>query len=194
MADDATITVKGLNQLLGELRDFSDKFQEHALKGACAKACSVLRQEAIRLAPEWEEAVSAGHPPAGTLKKSIYQTRWTSQCGRGREVWFVGVRKGKRFRHMGKTAGKHGPMQGINRDAFYAAWIEYGHYTRVPAAMTKTAKAAGRALGVATYVAPHPFMRPAFEMKKNEATQVMRDYIAKALKSVTSENVYLKAA
>jgi HK97 gp10 family phage protein len=46
-----------------------------------------------------------------------------------------------------------------NLDAYYATWVEYG-----------TQKMGAR-----------PFMRPAFETKKLEAVEVMRDYIAERL-------------
>lgn len=194
MADGASLTVPGLDAMVREIQGFAPALREKLLKGACATGCSVLRAEAVRRAPEYEEDVPVGHPPAGTLKKAIYQTRWTDKCTNQAEVWFVDVRKGKRFRHTGKTSSAAGPTQGVNKDAFYASWVEFGHYTRSPKGITKVAKAAARALGVATYVPPHPFMRPALETKKGEALEAMRQYLAQRLPLMTAANHYLKAA
>lgn len=184
--DGATASVQGLEQVMREMYALAPALRDRVLKGMCATGASVLRQEAIKRAPMYEEAVAAGHPPPGTLKKAIYQARLVDKCTATQEVWAVDVRKGKKFRSMGKA--------GVNRDAYYAGWVEFGHFTRVPHAMTKTARAAGRALGVAQYVAPQPFMRPAFETKKSEALRAMQEYAEKHLSYATQMNTYLKAA
>ena len=194
MADGASMTIEGLDAMVREIQGFAPALRAKLLKGACASACSVLRQEAVRRAPVYEEAVPAGHPPGGTLAKAIYQTRWVDKCTDQAEVWFVDVRRGKRFRNTGRTVGPMGPTQGVNKDAFYASWVEFGHYARGPKGLTKVAKAAARALGVARYVPPHPFMRPAFESKKGAAMEAMRQYLAQHLPLMTAANHYLKAA
>lgn len=184
--DGATARIDGLDQAIKELYALAPSLRDRVLKGMCATGASVLRQEAISRAPEYTEEVSKGHPPGGTLKKAIYQARLVDKCTATQEVWAVDVRRGKKFQATGKAA--------VNRDAFYASWVEFGHYTRVPKAMTKTAKAAGRALGVASFVPPHPFMRPAFELKKSAALQAMQEYAQKHLAYATEMNRFLKAA
>jgi len=182
--------VDGLDQLIQELQDLAPALREHVLKGACATACSVLRKEAIRRAPQYTGDVAQGHPPPGTLKKAIYQTRMVNKCDATHEVWAVNVKRGSRTISKGKNAGQ----KTNDRDAFYALWVEFGHYASAPHAMTKTAKAAGRALGVAKFIPAHPFMRPAFEAAKGSAMTAMQQYIADHLLFATAANRYLKAA
>jgi hypothetical protein len=193
MADGASASIPDLNRMVAEIQGFAPAIRERLLKGGCATAASVLRVEAVRRAPVYDEVVPKGHPPAGTLAKAIYQARWPDKCTSTTEVWFVDVKKGKRFRNVGRNTSRFGPVQ-TNFDAFYASWVEYGHFTRAPSGITKTAKAAARALGVTTFVPPHPFMRPAFEAKKGAALEAMRLYLAQKMPVATVSNLYLKAA
>jgi HK97 gp10 family phage protein len=189
MSDGITISFTGLDEMLRELRELPAKMQQNVIRGAAAKGASVLRLEAVTRAPDSASSgpvmPAKGHPPPGTLKRAIYQTRVPSQCTATREVFRVDVRRGKK---ASKSAG--GKSSSV--DAFYASWVEYGHYARVPHAMTKTAKAAGRALGVAKWVPAHPFMRPALQAKSNEAIEAMRAYIAQQLPLAGAAARYLK--
>lgn len=186
MADEITIELEGLDGLLAELRAFPQAVQARVLRGAAATGASVIRKEAILRAPVSTGPVEAGHPPPGTLKKAIYQVRMLQECTPTREVFKVGVRRGKRARSVGKS--------GANLDAFYASWVEFGHFARVPHEMTKTAKAAGRMLGVAKWVPAKPFMRPAIQAKGEDALMAMRDYIQQNLSLATTAMRYLRAA
>jgi HK97 gp10 family phage protein len=185
MTDSVSLQVKGLDQLLAELQALPQALQTRVMKGAVATGASVIRKKAIALAPLYTGDMEAGHPPPGTLKKAIYQTRLPQACTATREVWKVDVRRGKKARSVGK--------KGANLDAFYASWVEFGHYTRVPHEMTKTAKAAGRALGVAKWVPPRPFMRPATAMASGEALAAMRDYLQKNLRLAVTAMRFVKA-
>lgn len=186
MVDSVTVQVTGLDQLLRDLKAFPAAVQKRVLKGAAATGASVLRKEAIQRAPVSTGKVEEGHPPPGTLKKAIYQTRLVQECTPTREVFKVGVRQGKRAQSVGK--------KGANLDAYYAKWVEYGHFARVPHEMTKTAKAAGRMLGVARWVAPHPFMRPAIAAKQGDALRAMQEYIRNQMPLATAALQYLRAA
>ena len=186
MTDSVTIQFKGLEGLLSNLKQFPQQVTTRVLKGAAATGASVIRKEAIVRAPVSTGPTEQGHPPPGTLKKAIYQVRLTQECTPTREVFKVGVRRGKRAQSVGK--------KGANLDAFYASWVEYGHFARVPHAMTKTAKAAGRMLGVAKWVPAHPFMRPAIQAKQAEALRAMQDYILKQMPLATAALQYLHAA
>lgn len=191
MSDGITLTFPGLDELLRELRQLPQNLQQRVMKGAVATGASVIRLEAIRLAPDWAEdgpvkPLPPGHPPPGTLKKAIYQTRLPSECTPTREVWKVDVRQGKRAQ-----ATKRGGRT-VNLDAYYATWVEYGHFVRVPFEMTKSAKAAGRALDVAKYVPAHPFMRPAVATKSQAALDAMQAYIAKNLPLAVAGMRYLQ--
>ena len=161
MADSVSMEVRGLSELTANLRAMPQAMQTRILKGMVATGASVIRKEAIERAPQYTGTVQAGHPPPGTLKRAIYQTRLVAQCTPTLEVWLVSVRKGKNQQNAGPNHGDAGPMQ-TNRDAYYATWIEYG-----------TVKMAAR-----------PFMRPAFEAKKQEASNAMRDYVAGHLPAI----------
>jgi HK97 gp10 family phage protein len=184
MTDSVSLKVKGLDALLAELTTLPQALQTRVMKGAVATGASVIRKKAIDLAPQYTGPVSAGHPPPGTLKKAIFQTRVTSACTPTREVWKVDVRRGKAARSVGK--------KGTNLDAFYALWVEFGHYTRVPHEMTKTAKAAGRALGVAKWVPPHPFMRPAVALASASAFDAMRGYLQNNMRLAVAAMQFVK--
>jgi len=184
MTDSVTVKVKGLDALLAELQTLPQALQTRVMKGAVATGASVIRKKAIALAPQSTGSVSEGHPPPGTLKKAIYQVRLSQACTATREVWKVDVRRGKKARSVGK--------KGTNLDAYYALWVEFGHYARVPHEMTKTAKAAGRMLGVAKWVPPRPFMRPAVATSSQEALAAMRDYLNNNLRLAVTAMQFVK--
>jgi HK97 gp10 family phage protein len=184
--DKTTVDLSDFQALIGELQRVPAAMRERVLRGAAATGASVIRKEAILRAPQFTGEVSAGHPPPGTLKRAIYQARLSQECTSTREVFKVGVRRGKKARSFGKT--------GENRDAFYAFWVEYGHFTRVPHDMTKTAKAAGRALGVAKFVPPQPFMRPAVQAKSQDAIRAAREYVLNQIPLALTATRFLKAA
>lgn len=184
MADGVTMTLSGLSELTAALRTMPQAVQTRVLKGAVATAASVIRKEAIARAPQYTGDVADGHPPAGTLKKAIYQTRLVRECTPTREVWLVSVRKGNKFRNAGRKTSKFGPTQGQNLDAYYATWIEFGHYTRAPKSAGKGIAARRRAMSSgsvliagAHWVLPQPFMRPAFETQKTYAVSAMQQYL-----------------
>lgn len=197
VADQITLNFPDMRAMLTEMALLPQVVRQRIAKGAVASAASVIRKAAIDLAPEWTGDVGAGHPPPGTLKRAIYQARLVDQCTPTVEVWAVDVRAGKQFRHMGSVSGSAGPTQGINRDAFYARWVEYGHYTRTPgmtSAQHRRARSGVDLYTGATWVAARPFMRPAFESNKDEAIRVMEDYIRTNLAAATAANRFLRAA
>lgn len=164
----SSVEVRGLDELLRKLRALPEAVQTKLVRRACASAVAVIKNEAIRLAPEWTGPVSKGHPPPGTLKNAIYRTRMSADCTPTLEVWKVSVRKGN-------LAAKSG------KDAYYATWVEYGHYARVS---DKVLGRRNRRAAASLYVLPHPFMRPAFESTKLAAIEVMREYVAANLPDV----------
>jgi HK97 gp10 family phage protein len=184
MADSVTVEIAGLDGLLRDLKAFPSSIQKRVLKGAAATGASVLRKEAVTRAPISTGKLEEGHPPPGTLKKAIYQVRLNQECTPTREVFKVGVRRGKRTKKNGTAYV----------DAYYAKWVEFGHYARVPHELTKSAKAAGRALGVAKWVAPHPFMRPAIAAKQADALRAMQEYIRDQMSLATAALQFLHAA
>lgn len=194
MSDSVKAEIVGVQELMAELRRLPEVLQQKIMRGAVGTAANVIKREAVMRAPVFTGAVSQGHPPPGALKAAIYATRLVDKCTINSEVWLVGVRQGKRARNSGSKTSKFGPTQGKNLDAYYASWVEYGHYARVSKSMSKDAKAAGRGLGAATWVAARPFMRPAFETKKGDALEAACAYIQRNLPVATASFRFLKAA
>ena len=91
MSEPATLEVPDLSEFFREVRALPERIQQRVLKGACATGASVMRKAAIALAPEWTGDVQKGHPPPGTLKRAIYQTRMVQMCTPVQEVWKVDV-------------------------------------------------------------------------------------------------------
>lgn len=175
--------VKGLAELNETLRNLPAAIQSRLLRGAVATAAAIFKDEAIRRAPVYTGEVAAGHPPPGTLKKAIYQTRLPSLCTPTIETWKVSVRRGKAAQNH--TSGPAGAKVTQNLDAFYASWVEFGHYTRAPKGIAATQFArrlvissGSQLVKGAHYVVANPFMRPAFESQKAAAAAALKTYIA----------------
>jgi hypothetical protein len=187
MSDGITCEITGLDALLRELRALPEAVQTKVLPKAVGAGAAVIRKEVALRAPEATGPISEGHPPAGTLKKAIYSIRLKDQCSPTFEVWKVGVRKGRGARETKRRGGV------INLDAFYASWVEYGHFARVPHAMTKAARAAARAVGTAKWVPAHPFFRPAVAVAQNRAFAAMKESLMRELPLAMVAMQYLRA-
>jgi HK97 gp10 family phage protein len=134
--------IAGLDQLARALRELPPAIERKRLSKPVSDGAALIRDEARRLAPQAVE-VGKGDAPAGTLKKAILLARIPGN--RLTATYAVWVRHGKKFQHMGK--------KGINGDAFYWTFVEFGT-SRMDA---------------------QPFMRPAFETRKNQALDLIID-------------------
>ena len=194
MADHATLATPDLMAFLAELKSLPVMVQQRIAKGAAATAASVIRKASIERAPLYIPAsvmhggahAPKNHPPPGTLKRAIYQARMVDQCTPTKEVWMVGVRAGN------KTTSKGTALP----NAYYAKWVEFGHFTRTPRGpgTRKARRAAARASGAVRWVPPQPFMRPAFDASQAAALKALADYIQARLPAETAANKFLKAA
>lgn len=106
------IEIEGMAELKRRLEALPQAIQTKIMKGVVSTGAAVIKNEAIRLAPEYTGTVANGHPPPGTLKAAIYQTRLISQSIGTRETWLVSVRRGKNAKG--------------SIDAYYATFVEYG--------------------------------------------------------------------
>lgn len=143
---------KGLKELQQALKQLPDRIAKNALRGSVSAGAAVIRKEARDHAPVYQEQVQAGHPPAGTLKRAVYQKQINELSNAVKQTFFVGVRAGKKYQKQGKNGQ-------LSQDAYYASWIEFG-----------TSKMSAR-----------PFMRPAFEGKKTAAVEAIRAYLEKRI-------------
>ena len=186
MADGVALTVPGLDAFLAELRALPAKVQTKVLGKVVSAGAAVVQAEVVRRAPVFTGEGSQGHPPPGTLKKAIFRTRVPSECTATTEVWKVAIRKGKAAQstRRGKST--------VNLDAYYATWVEYGHFARVPHAVTRSAKAAAQALGTAKWVPAHPFFRPGVDASTQASFAAMNAALDRELPAAVAAGRYLK--
>jgi HK97 gp10 family phage protein len=150
MADDPYI--KGLAELLSELRDLPGNIEKNALRTGIFRAAQLMRDRLKAAAP-----MSSGNPPKGkkfrekyppgTLKKSIKAKR----------------RRGTREEVAAGITG-----------AFYAKWVEFGHMIKSHGRK----KADRQVLG---HVPANPFIARTYEASKEEALQEVRRGILDAI-------------
>ena len=171
--------ISGLKELQDALYQLPINIAKNALRGSVNAGAAVIRNQAKTNAPQYTGKVSEGHPPAGTLKRSIYTKHINERSNPFKQVFFVGVRRGKKYQRQGK--GGH-----LSQDAYYASWVEFGHFYAPPGkqgfatrrkAMNAVALNGGRITG-SRFVIGHPFMRPAFETQKRNAVETIKNYLS----------------
>jgi HK97 gp10 family phage protein len=147
-----SVDIKGLKELQAALNQLPREVQKRPLRAAVSAAAKVIQDEAKRRAPI----------DTGNLRKAVYRTRSRSGSGAGQETFLVAVKKGKaeyantaRNRRLNRV-GKKYQTQG---EAYYWRFLEFG-----------TAKMAAK-----------PFLRPAFENKKQMAVDVLKQKLGDAI-------------
>lgn len=143
------IHVSGLKELNDALKELPERIARNALSAGVYAAAKVIKDEARALAPNYTGPVAKGHPPPGTLKRSVIMKHIAEKSGKYQQTFYVLVRHGKKYKKQGKKGN-------LSQDAFYWRFVEFG-----------TVKMAAK-----------PFMRPAFESKKQEALEAMREKLA----------------
>ena len=189
MSDGMTLEIDNLGAWLQELNDLPKVIRDRVAKGAVATGASVIRKEYVARAPMWTGDVAQGHPPPGTLKRAVYQTRMVEFCTPTVEVWKVDVRRGA-------SARDRKGQRVLSKDAFYALWVEYGHYVRTPGTTEKEHRRLRSGVDLYTgakWVPARPFARPAFEAKKGDALKAMADYMNENLALATASMRYVRA-
>ena len=153
MAEYQNISIHGFEDFKRQLALLPGRVGRNVLRGMVNAGATVIRKEAVLRAPEYTGTVQEGHPPPGTLKKAIYQKQIAELSNAVQQTFFVGWRQGREVQ-----AVKRGKKI-VNLDAYYGHMVEFG-----------TAKMSAR-----------PFMRPAFEAKKEAAIEAMRAYGAERI-------------
>lgn len=147
-----TVDIKGLKELQNALNQLPEKIQGRPVRSAVGAAAKVVMDEAKRRVPI----------DTGQLCKAIYRGRSRSMSAKGKETYVVGIRKGKaKYANTAKNRrmNRVGKSYQTRGEAYYFRYIEFG-----------TAKMAAK-----------PFLRPAFESKKNEAVRVMQQRLLEAI-------------
>lgn len=180
------IDVSDLSKFADELRALPDILRERLIRGACKEVSTQIRDRAIEEAPALAGPEKTGQAPAGNLKRAIYCMRVPEASIGQWEVWKIGVR-------VGKGAWKHKRNQGNATNtvgAYYAAFEEYGHWTRTPSEVLlhrtgrrdDARKAYQATLSVMAHWVPgKAFMRPALDAFKGKAATVMQSYVDRNL-------------
>lgn len=143
------VHVQGLKELNDALKQLPERIAKNALRAGVYAGAKVIRDEAKMKAPRYTGPVSQGHPPPGTLKRSIIMKHIPEQSGLYRQTFYVTVRSGKQYRNQGKKGN-------LSQDAYYWRWVEFG-----------TAKMSAK-----------PFLRPAFEGQKTGALDAIKNKLA----------------
>lgn len=149
------ITVKGLRELQSFLDSVSPKIERNIIRGALRAGAKVIMQEAKANVPI----------KSGTLRDSIR----LSVRARGGAVT-ASVKAGGKT----KTGG----------DAYYANMVEFGTAAHtITAKNRKVLSFGGRLFQSVEHpgARPHPFMRPAFDSKSQEAVLQVGNYIKQRL-------------
>lgn len=155
------VEVQGLKELADALRalptELASKSGGPLAKGLRA-AGYVIRDDAKRRAPVLAEP--AKYRKAGTLKNAIKVRRDRIQAPGAVETFEVYVQKAK-----GGKRGTYSPD-----DPYYWRFVEFGTGER----HKKSGASSGRVIA-------RPFLRPAFEAKKEEALRTFEAELAKAI-------------
>lgn len=167
--------VKGLDEFLAALDQLPKNIAKNVLRGAVNAGATVLRNEAVFLAPEYEGEDE--RPDKGLIKRAIYQKQIPELSNDLQQTFYVGVRRGPK-----STVKVRG--QKVVVDAYYWTWLEFGHYY-VPRNTTGVSNAThaknSKATGTALWVEPRSFMRPAFAIAKDQAVAAMVTYFERRI-------------
>lgn len=108
--------VDGLKELNEALKQLPERVARNVLRGAANAGTSVIRKEVQQRAPVYTGEVSAGHPPPGTLKRSIRQAQQRQLSSLVQQTFHIGVRAATtRSKAGAKIVG-----------AYYWRFVEFG--------------------------------------------------------------------
>lgn len=158
MARAETVRIEGLAELNRALRELPQRIANRGLRTAVYAGAKVIRDEARHRAPKAAQSLGIKQPPAGTLKRSVIMKHIRELSGGGRQTFYVLVRQGKKYRNQGKRGN-------LSQDAWYWRFVEFG-----------TVKMSAR-----------PFLRPAFDMKKNDALTAIKTRLAERIEQAARE-------
>ena len=152
------VRVEGLEELARALRELPQRAARNGLRASVYAGAKVIRDEAKLKAPMATGSVAKGHPPPGTLKRAIIMKQIGELSGPQKQTFFVTVRQGKQYRNQGKKGN-------LSQDAWYWRFVEFG-----------TVKMSAK-----------PFLRPAFEGKKMEAVNAIKQRLAERVEQAAQE-------
>lgn len=172
----ATLKVAGFDAIRNGLLQLPDRLATNSLASAVNAGAAVIRDAARDKAPLYTGDVSQGHPPAGTLRRSIIVKAIRELSTYYSKTAFVTVRRGKKYAKQGKKGN-------LSQDAFYWRWVEFGHYY-VPHGQAKSRRK-NSAAGV--FIPAQPFMRPAYDAKKSAAVDAIKQRLLERIQQHAAE-------
>jgi HK97 gp10 family phage protein len=158
MANFETIHVQGLDQLARALKELPQRVARGGLRAAVYAGAKVIRDEARLKSPVAIASLGANQPPPGTLKRSVIMKQIPERSDNVKQTFYVTVRHGKKYRKQGKKGT-------LSQDAWYWRFVEFG-----------TVKMAAR-----------PFLRPAFENKKRQAVDTIKDRLSERIEQAVRD-------
>ena len=179
MADE--VYIEGLADLQRRLAELPNNIARNFMKSGVYAAAKIVEKAAKEKAPVYTGEPRDGHPPPGTLKRSIIAKSIPELSGMWEQTFKVTVRKGIKKNKGGKKNRKF--------DAFYASWVEYGHYYAPPGkhgeasrakAMAKV-RAGSKMVEKAFFVPAHPYMRPAWNETKGQVVDKFAEVVRQRL-------------
>ena len=105
-----------------------------------------------------DEAKLQAPVATGTMKRAVILKQIPELSSKNKQTFFVTVRQGKKYRKQGKKGN-------LSQDAWYWRFVEFG-----------TVKMSAR-----------PFLRPAFDIKKNDALTAIKTRLAERIEQAARE-------
>ena len=196
MEDGYSIDITALLELSAGFNSLAPILQSQIARGAAEAVATELRNRAAANAPaQAGPEGTEGGPPPGNLKKSLYRVRMPEKCTLVEERWKVNAR-------MGNAKWKHKRNQGRETDgsAYYAGFVEFGHWTRTPSEILaakggtrNSRRKAFQATGQAKWVPANGYMRRALDSMAGGATnEIVAGYIKRNLPAALRALKYMK--
>ncbi|VVD74476.1 HK97 gp10 family phage protein [Pandoraea commovens] len=149
----------GFSESATEMLKLADDLAESALRSAAVAGGTILRDEAALRAPQGE---------TGNLGRALYLKFIEERSTETSKMYYVSIRRGKKG-------------DGRNDVAFYGPMVEFGHWY-VPPKPKGVRWKSHRANSVGKHwVAARPFIRPAWEARKTDAVDAMRNRLKEKL-------------
>lgn len=174
MAD--AVILEGWKELETKLLGLSAKIAKNVLRTSVYAGAALMKDAVKSKAPVLTGTTWGEHQPAGTLKRAIIVKHVPEQSNDYQQTYKVTVKQGKKYQKQGKKGNR-------SQDAFYAKWVEYGHWY-VPPNPVLTTSANGvdhkhnwknhRAANRAIWIPAHPFMRPAWDTANTQSLEAIK--------------------
>jgi len=182
--------LEGFAELAAKLRDMPGTLSRRILAASVSAGALVIQQEMKKNAE--------GMRDTGTLARSIYRKYIPEASGPEKKVYYVAPRKGVK-----------GSKKKLSKrlDAYYAQWVEFGHFSRPAGDAKKISQFATGTrntlrrktnrgewnnkwlanqvqAGNVKWVPAHPFLRPAFDAKKEAAVDAIGQVLGAGVAAV----------